>query len=105
MVYVLVALGALVVLSVVFLWWRLTSVARGERQVGEQIAQILNPLAERLANRADVTSEEVAALARQPHVRTMLYLMLERCGRLDQFQCLLLPGGALRPEHRLSVRA
>ena len=71
MIYVLAPLGALVLIFVAFVVWRYTSVKRGTRQRDEKIAQHLDPIAEKLAKKEQVSSDEVSTLAEQPQMRPM----------------------------------
>lgn len=85
MIYVLAPIGALVLLFVAFVLWRYTSVERGTRQRDEKISQHLDPVAEKLAKKEQVSSDEVSTLADQPQLRLMLYVMLKHFERLDLF--------------------
>jgi len=68
MIYVLAALGILIV---AFIWWRYTSVARGARQRDEKLLSVLDPIAEKLSKDEIPSVEEIAKLCREPQYRPM----------------------------------
>jgi hypothetical protein len=86
------ALFAIPIVMIAFLWWRWTSVSRGARQRDEKLLRVLEPVAQRLAAKEQVDEAEIAALARQPQYRPMLYDMLAYFERIDLF-----PLGDLAP--------
>jgi hypothetical protein len=86
------AFAAIAIVIVAFVWWRFTSVGRGARQRDERLLKRLDPIAQRLLAKEKVAEEEIAALARQPQYRPMLYAMLAHFERLDLF-----PLGYLTP--------
>jgi hypothetical protein len=81
----LYAIAAIACLVLAFLWWRITSVARGARQRDQKIMAILEPVAEKLKAKQPLTSEEIAGLAQQPHVRPPLYELLKYFERVELF--------------------
>jgi hypothetical protein len=84
--YVLIGVGVVAALIIAFIWWRYTSVGRGARQVDEIVEKELEPLERVLVfKERPVTGEEVAALARKPQLRPMLYGLLKHYERLDLF--------------------
>lgn len=64
-----------------FIIWRFASVGRGARQRDERLARELDPLANRLEQRAVVDKNEVLAFARKPQFRHMLYALLKHFNR------------------------
>lgn len=77
--------GIPVVLILIFLIWRLTSVSRGARQVNERILQRLDPIGEKLSKGEPVQPAEVKEIADTPSTRGMLYDVLKHYERLDLF--------------------
>jgi hypothetical protein len=94
MVYVLIAVGILVVLFVAFIVWRWTSVERGARQRDDAIIAELEPIGAPLYAGDSVPPETVAAMAEKWHVRPLLYYILKDVEKLDIF-----------PEHLRSEEA
>jgi hypothetical protein len=80
----LTVVGVLAAALAGFVFWLLTSVARGARARDEALLRQLAPLAEKLA-KAAVSASEVEPLARVAQLRPMLYAMLAQRGRLDLF--------------------
>jgi len=79
------AIGIVVVLAVAFLWWRITSVARGARQREAKIMRALTPVGEKLSRGSEVTPAEVARLCERYELRPVLYAILDQFGRLDLY--------------------
>jgi hypothetical protein len=73
------------IIIIAFIWWRYTSVARGARQRDNRLLRVVDPIAQKLSNKGQVTPEEVANLTRQPQFRPMVYQLLKHFGRLDLF--------------------
>jgi len=82
MFYVLLGAGVLIGL---FLVWRVSSVSRGARKRDDRILEVVNPVVEKLANGQDVSSNEVADLARLPQTRPFLYETLKHFEKIDLF--------------------
>lgn len=78
-------IGAIVVVVAGFLFWRITSVARGTRQRDEKLIDALSPLGERLAAGSEVTADEVRTLCARYELRQMLYHMLKHLGKPELF--------------------
>ena len=78
-------IAAIVVVVVMFVWWRYTSVARGARHRDEQILSALDPIGERLSKKEAVEAAEIDNLAQRPQYRPMLHQMLKHFERLDLF--------------------
>jgi hypothetical protein len=68
-----------------FVIWRYTSLARGAQARDKALVTRLDPLAQRLENKAPVSPEEVRDVARSPELRPMLYMMLDHYQHLDLF--------------------
>jgi hypothetical protein len=68
-----------------FVFWRYTSVARGARKRDDALNDRLVPLGERLEAKEPISVDEVRALAAQPELREMIYIMLAHYARLDLF--------------------
>lgn len=85
---VLIILAAFVLLIVVFVVWRWTSVARGANARDEKLIARIDPLGKKIDSGEVVTSEEVATLAAHPEIRFMLFAALRQMNRPD-----LLPTG------------
>lgn len=76
MKYLLLALAVPVVLVIVWIVWRWTSVGRGARQRNKRLLDILDPLGRKFDAGEVVTKEEVATLAARPELRHMLFAVL-----------------------------
>lgn len=87
--YVLGAVGAVVVLVIAFLLWRIMSVVRGARRRDARLLKVLAPLGEKLSQGAAVASSDVARLGSRYELRPMLHALLKRFGRLDLFPSAL----------------
>lgn len=61
------------------------SVWRGVRKVRNKLRREVEPLSKRLEAQEGVDPNEVLAYARQPHLRSTLFQVLKRVGRLDLF--------------------
>lgn len=79
------ACGIPVLLIVVFLVWRLTSVGRGVRKVNEIILDRIDPIGQRLSLGKPVDAAEVKSLAETHSNRPMLYDVLKHFEKLDLF--------------------
>jgi hypothetical protein len=82
---VAIAVGIVVVLLVVFVVWRWTSVARGIRQRDEGLLVRLDPVAKRIEAGQAVSPQEIEALATHPEIRLMLFSMLREMKRSELF--------------------
>jgi hypothetical protein len=80
--YILIGGFSLIVL---FLIWRITSVARGQRKRDEKLLRELDPLAKRLEANERVERDEVLFCARKPQLRYPLYRLLKHFRRPDLF--------------------
>jgi hypothetical protein len=76
-------LGGLILLFVLFILWRLSSVGRGRRQRNERILKLLDPLGQKLDAGEPVSVEEVREFARRPETRHMLFTILREMNRSD----------------------
>jgi hypothetical protein len=76
-----IAAGVFLVLLVVFIVWRWTSVGRGMRQRDERLLVRLDPVAKRIESGQPVSSQEIEALAARPENRFMLFAMLREMKR------------------------
>ena len=80
--YVIAGIAALIV---AFIWWRITSVARGARKRDAHILDALAPLGDRLAEGVEVTPSEVGEFCAKYELRPALYGILKHFERLDLF--------------------
>ena len=80
-----ITLSTLCVAVVGFLWWRFTSVGRGARQRDAKLQKLLEPLAQKLANREPISAEEVHQLCEKPQLRPFLYDVLKKSNKLELF--------------------
>jgi hypothetical protein len=71
-----IAAAVLVVLLVVFIIWRWTSVGRGMRQRDEKLLMGLDPIGKKIETGQTVSPQEIEALAARPEIRLMLFAML-----------------------------
>jgi hypothetical protein len=76
---------AAILLIAAFVVWRILSVARGARLRDERILKELQPLAGQLSRKEAPGPDAVRALAAKPHLRTVLYRLLEGAGFPDLF--------------------
>lgn len=84
--HVLLTIGGIVLAAVAGLAvWLITSVARGAKARDEGLRKQLAPVAEKLEKKASISAGEIQQLARSPQLRSMLYALLSRHGRLDLF--------------------
>ena len=74
-----------VIVVVLFLIWRITSVVRGARRRDARILAELAPLQDRLERKVALASDDVDSLARRPHLRGMLHQLLTAYGKADAF--------------------
>ena len=79
------AIGAVIVLVVAWIVWRLIAVQRGARLRDERIMEELSPFLRKLDEGADLSNEEVTRLCAKYHLRPMLYSMLKHYERLEIF--------------------
>jgi hypothetical protein len=70
------AIGILIILIVVFIVWRWTSVGRGMRRRDEKILSRLEHVIRRIESGAAVSPDEIETLAARPENRFMLFAML-----------------------------
>jgi|SRR5678815_2656799 hypothetical protein len=82
---VAIAAGVVLVLLVVFIVWRLTSVGRGMRQRDEKLLVRLDPVARRMEAGEVVSPQEIELLAARPEIRFMLFAMLREMKRPELF--------------------
>jgi hypothetical protein len=80
---VAIAAGVLLVLLVVFIVWRWTSVGRGMRQRDEKLLVRLDPVAKRIETGQAVSPQEIEKLAGRPEIRFLLFAMLREMKRPD----------------------
>ena len=80
-----IAAGVVVVILVVFVVWRWTSVGRGMRQRDEKLLACLEPVARKIEMGQPVSSQEIDALATRPEMRFMLFAMLQEAKRPELF--------------------
>jgi hypothetical protein len=80
---ILKILAVVAILIVVFVIWRLTSVARGGRQRDEKLLVRIDPIGKKIDAEETVSSQEVATLAAQPEIRHMLFAVLRQMNRHD----------------------
>ena len=73
-----IAAGVPVLLLVVFIIWRWTSVGRGMRQRDERLLVRLDPLGMKIDADQSISPQEIEALAARPEMRFMLFGMLRR---------------------------
>src|SRR6266404_1562159 len=82
---VAIAVGIVVVLLVLFIVWRWTSVGRGMRQRDEKLLVRLDPVAKRIETGQVVSPQEIEALAARPEIRLMLFSMLREMKHPELF--------------------
>lgn len=80
---ILIAAGVFVLLLVVFIIWRWTSVGRGMRQRDEKLFLRLDPLGRKIDACQPVSSQEIETLAAHPEIRFMLFAMLREMRRSE----------------------
>ncbi len=80
---VAIVAGVLVVLGVVFIMWRWTSVARGMKRRDEKLVVRLDPIAKRIESGESVSPQEIETIAACPEIRFMLFAMLREMKRPD----------------------
>lgn len=76
-------LAVVVVLIVVFVFWRWTSVDRGGRERDEKLLERLDPIGKKLEAGEPVSREEIEALAIRPEMRFPLFRTLRILQRTD----------------------
>jgi hypothetical protein len=81
--YLFIALVAAVVLVIVWLIRRWTSVSRGALQRDERLLKLLEPLENKIEAGKDITKDEVAALAARPEARHLLFAALRDAGKAE----------------------
>jgi hypothetical protein len=77
--------GGVVVVIVAFLWWRVTSVQRGARQLDRKIFPLLDPIGAKLGAGEHPREGEINEVAQIPYARAYLHEMLKHFERLDLF--------------------
>src|SRR5689334_22538362 len=80
---VAIAAGALVLLLLVFVAWRWTSVARGARQRDEKLLARIDPIGRKIDSGQSVSPQEIDSLAARPEIRYVLFAVLRRMNRTD----------------------
>jgi hypothetical protein len=80
---VAIVAGVVVLLLVVFIISRWTSVGRGMRQRDERLLVRLDPIGKRIEAGQTISSQEIEALAARPEIRFMLFRMLRAMNRPD----------------------
>ncbi len=75
----------LVVLFVLFVLWRISSVVRGARARDRALVERLAPLAQKLEGGAEVDGGEIEALAAAPELRPLLHALFTEAGVPDLF--------------------
>ena len=78
---VAIAAGVVILLLVVFIIWRWTSVGRGMRQRDEKLVVRLDPIGKKIETGQAVSPQEIEVLAARPEIRFMLFAMLREMKR------------------------
>jgi hypothetical protein len=77
-------IAVILALTVAFIVWRLTSVARGVRQRDAKLLARIEPVGKRLDAGEPVSPQEIEELAIHPEMRYVLYAVLRQMGRADR---------------------
>jgi hypothetical protein len=81
MLKILAIAGGLLLLAVVFLFWRLTSVGRGMRKRDEKLLARFDAIGKKMEAGQPVSPDEIEALAVRPENRFMLFVLLREMKR------------------------